>query len=405
MTVKELIMNAIYLKYLRMIRNIHAVTKETLCIKPEEVPYLLSLAQRHFTSPFLFSYMESYPEAVPALKQQSKMIMYQYYQIEHFTELTISLMDESGIPYYLLKGISLASYYPFPEYRKLGDLDLYIPDASALKKAEKVLEDHGFILDPDVSDHHSAYVYTFPKTGRTYILELHFRIAGLYQYEKANRIVDSIFSDSSMIPEYQTIGRHTYTVLPPTECVFYMLHHMLKHYLYSGFGIRLLCDFTLYLNARNADIDYDKLHQWCRDSRIIHFYEIIIESCRKYLGLSDSVDPFLCRDNDQTLDDFITKILEDQDMGTVSHSTLVGSGSYKKINLWTYFCEGHLQMKVRFPKLHKCILLWPVLWSITFVCFLWNTHHYRHSTLKDTLADFRKTNSNSQLIKIFENQD
>ena len=92
-------------------------------------------------------------------------------------------------------------------------------------------------------------------------------------------------------------------------------------------------------------------------------------------------------------------------MGTVSHSTLVGSGSYKKINLWTYFCEGHLQMKVRFPKLHKCILLWPVLWNITFVCFLWNTHHYRHSTLKDTLADFRKTNSNSQLIKIFENQD
>lgn len=208
-----------------------------------------------------------------------------------------------------------------------------------------------------------------------------------------------------MIPEYQTIGSHTYTVLPPTEYVFYMLHHMLKHYLYSGFGIRLLCDFTLYLNAHNADIDYDKLHQWCRDSRIIHFYEIIIESCRKYLGLSDSVDPFLCHDNDQTLDDFITKILEDQDMGTVSHSTLVGSGSYKKINLWTYFCEGHLQMKVRFPKLHKCILLWPVLWSITFVCFLWNTHHYRHSTLKDTLADFRKTNSNSQLIKIFENQD
>jgi len=86
-------MNAIYLKYLRMIRNIHAVTKETLCIKPEEVPSLVSLAQRHFTSPFLFSYMESYPEAVPALKQQSKMIMYQYYQIEHFTELTISLMN------------------------------------------------------------------------------------------------------------------------------------------------------------------------------------------------------------------------------------------------------------------------------------------------------------------------
>lgn len=137
MTVKELIMNAIYLKYLRIIRNIHTVSKEMLYIKPEEVPSLVSLAQRHFTSPFLFSFMESYPEAVPALKQQSKMIMYQYYQIEHFTELTISLMNEARIPYYLLKGISLAAYYPIPEYRKLGDLDLYIPDASVLKKQKK----------------------------------------------------------------------------------------------------------------------------------------------------------------------------------------------------------------------------------------------------------------------------
>ena len=398
-------MNTIYLKYLQMIRNIYTTPKEVLHISPEEVPSLTTLAHKHFTSPFLLPYMESYPEAASSLKQQSKMTMYQYYQIEHFTELTISLMDEAEIPYYLLKGISFASYYPVPEYRKLGDLDLYIPDPSALKKAEKVLEDHGFMLDPDISDHHSTYLYTFPKTGRTYILELHFRIVGLYQYEKANQIVDNVFSNSSMIPEYQTIGYHTYTVLPPTECVFYMLHHMLKHYLYSGFGIRLLCDFTLYLNARNADIDYDRLHQWCEDSRIIHFYEIIIESCRKYLGLSDSVDPFLRHDNDQSIEDFITKILEDQDMGTVSHATLVGSGSYKKVNLWTYFREGHLQMKVRFPKLRKCILLWPALWIITFVCFLWNTYHYRHSTLKDTLTDFQKTNSSSQLIKIFENQD
>ena len=398
-------MNTIYLKYLQMIRNIYTTPKEVLHISPEEVPSLTTLAHKHFTSPFLLPYMESYPEAASSLKQQSKMTMYQYYQIEHFTELTISLMDEAEIPYYLLKGISFASYYPVPEYRKLGDLDLYIPDPSALKKAEKVLEDHGFMLDPDISDHHSTYLYTFPKTGRTYILELHFRIVGLYQYEKANQIVDNVFSNSSMIPEYQTIGYHTYTVLPPTECVFYMLHHMLKHYLYSGFGIRLLCDFTLYLNARNADIDYDRLHQWCEDSRIIHFYEIIIESCRKYLGLSDSVDPFLRHDNDQSIEDFITKILEDQDMGTVSHATLVGSGSYKKVNLWTYFREGHLQMKVRFPKLRKCILLWPALWILTFICFLWNTYHYRHSTLKDTLTDFQKTNSSSQLIKIFENQD
>ena len=37
-------------------------------------------------------------------------------------------------------------------------------------------------------------------------------------------------------------------------------------------------------------------------------------------------------------------------MGTDVSQALVGSGSYRKINLLTYFREGHVQMKVRFPK-------------------------------------------------------
>ena len=68
-----------------------------------------------------------------------------------------------------------------------------------------------------------------------------------------------------------------------------MLRHMLKHYLYSGFGVRLLCDFVFYLRQHADEIDFSKIHDWCRQSKILHLYEIIIESCRIYLGLSDSM--------------------------------------------------------------------------------------------------------------------
>lgn len=83
----------------------------------------------------------------------------------------------------------------------------------------------------------------------------------------------------------------TYPVLPPTENVFYMLHHMLKHYLYSGFGSRLLCDFTLYLERYASEVNFEKIHFWCRESKIFHLYELILESCRIYFGLSASIDP------------------------------------------------------------------------------------------------------------------
>ena len=397
-------MDTFFFTYMCMIRNTYTSHKENITIHPEDVPSLLALAQRHFTAPFILPYMQSYPNTLQTLKQQTKMTMYQYYQIEHFTELIISLMEQAGIPYYLLKGISLATYYPVPEYRKLGDVDLYIPDPDALRKAEEILEANGFVLNPELSDHHVTYLYTFPKTGRTYILELHFRIVGVYQYDKANQMIDSVFSADRITPEYQTVGDTTYRVLPPTEYTFYMLHHMLKHYLFSGFGIRLLCDFTLFLISRKNDIDFDQLHNWCKESKITHFYEIIIECLHSYLGLPDSIEPDIHYPAD-VCETFILGILEERDMGTLTDTTLVGSGSYAKVNLWTYFKEGHVQMKVRFPKLHKCILLWPVLWIATFVCFLWNTYFYRRTTLKNTLADFRKTNSNSQLIRIFENED
>ena len=84
---------------------------------------------------------------------------------------------------------------------------------------------------------------------------------------------------------------------------------------------------------------------------------------------------------------------------------IVSSGSYQHTGIHAWFHEGHIQMKLRFPKLHKCVLLWPVLWVITFFCFLSNTYRIRHTTLRQTLADFRADNRKTKLLKIFDNND
>ena len=183
-----------------------------------------------------------------------------------------------------------------------------------------------------------------------------------------------------------------------------MIHHMLKHYLYSGFGIRLLCDFVLYLKRYEKEIDFSRIHQWCEASRISHLYEIILKTCRLYLALPASIDPAI-NASPETSEAFLIRILEDGDMGTDVSQALVGSGSYRKINLLTYFREGHVQMKVRFPKAGHCPLLWPALWPATFFCFLKNTYTLRNTTLRQTLNDFRKRNQKTSLIRIFENSD
>lgn len=91
-------------------------------------------------------------------------------------------------------------------------------------------------------------------------------------------------------------------------------------------------------------------------------------------------------------------------MGTDVSQALVGSGSYRKINLLTYFREGHVQMKVRFPKAGHCPFSGLPSGRHLFR-FLKNTYTLRNTTLRQTLNDFRKRNQKTSLIRIFENSD
>ena len=89
-------------------------------------------------------------------------------------------------------------------------------------------------------------------------------------------------------------------------------------------------------------------------------------------------------------------------MGADVSQALVGSSSYRKINLLTYFREGHVQMKVRFPKASRWPILWPLLWPATFFCFLKNTYTIRNTTLRQTLKDFRKATRKQPLFRFLK---
>lgn len=396
-------MNHIEQLYLQIIHNTCTQTSSNITISQDVSISLINLAQTQSSLPFLLPYIKD-SSLLANIKYQTKLMMLNYYQIEQFTRRIADLFDANNISYILLKGISLAAFYPVPEYRQLGDVDIYINDKEMFNRANALLFANGYTKDDEISDHHQGYLYKVPQTGRTMILELHYRIVGLYQYAPVNKIVDDVFAANTFSPAMQTVNDRNYPVLPPTEYTFYMIHHMLKHYLYSGFGIRLLCDFTFFLGHNYTAIDFAKIHTWCKESKILHLYEIILETCRIYLGLPETIDSKI-HYNKNDCKTFITQLLEDGDVSQNNGSALVGSGSYEKINFLTYFKEGHLQMHVRFPKLGKCPLLWPILWLITLVCFLYNNRTIRNMSLTQTLRGFKQDNQKSKLLRIFDNTD
>lgn len=150
---QETPMERIYNTYLKIIKNICTGSDHSVSVHLEDLPALAKLAQEHCTVPFVLPYLRS-ASVYPAMKQQVKGMMLNYYQIEHFTRLTVSLLRKNNIDCYLLKGLSLADCYPVPEYRKLGDLDLYLADPSDLTRAQAILESNGYISEDELNDHH-----------------------------------------------------------------------------------------------------------------------------------------------------------------------------------------------------------------------------------------------------------
>lgn len=395
-------MEQVYTTYLSILRSFCSGDNSQISVRPEELPMLAQLAKKHFSAPILLPHVRNTAVYAP-LKQFTISMFLNYYQMEHFTRHTTALL-EPQVPCLLLKGLSLADCYPVPEYRKLGDLDLYINDPDALETAKRILASNGYVLQDEISDHHLTYSFSFPQGKRRFLLELHYQVTGVYQYEPANQVVRRIFSKEALKPDFLTLNEYRYAVLPPTETVFFMLHHMLKHYLYSGFGIRLFLDFVLYLNRHHEQVRFSDLHSWCQESKISHFYELVLETCRLYLGLSESIDPTVHAPKEQC-QDLILQVLQEEDMGNETGQQLVTSGSYRTTSLLACLKEGHVQMKVRYPNASRVWIIWPLLWGAAFFHFLKNTYTIRNTTFLQTLRDFRKQNDKTRLIQIFENSD
>lgn len=391
-------MNALYEIYLSIICGSYSEE-----LQKEYSSDILSMALKHYTTPFICDYYMNNPCSLSNIKSQMKAIIGNYYLFEQFTQLIVTLLKSNNIRHFLMKGIYLSECYEQPDTRKQGDVDIYIPNKADIKTARKIFLENGFTLNDEFSSHHKEFIYNGTDGSKTLILELHYKVVDEYSYTPANNVIKKVFSEDSLSDYSIMVNGYTYNVFPPTENAFYMLHHMLNHYMYSGFGIRLLLDYKAFLTRYNSEIDYVLLKKWCSDSGILHFYEIVIHSLRLYLELDDTIDSDTHYDK-KICEHFIEKVLTDCDFGTNTGNSLINSTSYKKITLLTYLKEGHHQMKMRFFKLHKVIILWPILWIITFACFIKNNKYVRNTSFSEVIDNFKTDNENIRMIKIFEDK-
>ncbi len=151
-----------------------------------------------------------------------------------------ALLTSAEIPYTVIKGCASAFYYPEPELRTMGDVDIYV-DRSDMHRVRRVFEENGYFVSGLSHPHH----WSFEKDG--VVIEAHWVPSGIPAADDGSIL--SLFDDLLDRCTEQTVAGQS-MVLP---CAFHhgliMLLHTANHLTAGGVGLRHLMDWLVFVNG------------------------------------------------------------------------------------------------------------------------------------------------------------
>lgn len=220
---------------------------------------------------------------IPWLAEREKGVNWHRYQTDVQQDI-IDRMSHHGIETLVLKGTHTAQYYPVPELREFGDLDLYFQrhkEADAVAQSEMGVEiNHG-------AHHHTKYAY------RGVTVESHCHFVNCH-YPPSNRSYEQLLE--------QLAPSATFEVL-------FLLRHMAGHFAASRITLRDVVDWYLTCRALNDTVDWSTVQETIKDFGMMNFAQAlcsIVEYrfCYK-IPLTFDVDPDVSINKKMVEDDII----------------------------------------------------------------------------------------------------
>lgn len=261
--------------------------------------------------------------------------------------------------YFILKGMSAASYYPKPHERCFGDIDFLI-DPSQRDEIERLLENSGY---KNWNKEHICHV-VFTKENAH--LEMHFEISGI-PYGKPGEIIRDFMKGAV---EHQRTAEFDGWSFPAPEDMYHgliILLHMQHHMLSEGVGLRHICDWACYVQkTENGDFWKELLNLFERVG-LLTYAKVITRLSAKYFHIHC---PNWAEDADEQLcDDLMQDILFGGNFGRKdivrSKSGMMisehGKCGTQRGSIANLFWTLHHSTSVKYPIVKKCVLLYPFL--------------------------------------------
>ena len=193
----------------------------------------------------------------------------------------ISLLSEAGIPVAVLKGGAAAMYYPHPQFRQMGDIDIIVP-RDDFDRAFDLMVSNGYYHDASVDAMYRRHASLWSGTGVEVELHRYFSVSDSGEFDK--RMDEFIFEGLANCSSVD-VGGYSVSVLPSMVNGLVLLAHI-NHHLHSGLGLRQIVDWMCFVKSCLDDNAWSG--QFCSMAEQVGLKRLAIVTtrmCKIYLRL------------------------------------------------------------------------------------------------------------------------
>ena len=236
---------------------------------------------------------EEIREKLPAkfmdmLQDIPKVNMGMHIQMNRVLQLVVMTLTQNGIEPVLLKGQGLAKYYPTPELRQCGDIDVYVGEENYEKAYDSMLP-----IVSEIDDRAKIWNWMhFDAKVGTVMIEVHQKAD--YMHSHKNAKIYREFMLNGLTKDLCPIKFGTMEVMTPNDTynAFYVFYHLWRHFTTSGVGLRQFCDWTCFLHTHVGKLDLPYLKKMLVGLGFMKPWQVFGCFLVKELGLPKDEFPF-----------------------------------------------------------------------------------------------------------------
>ena len=262
--------------------------------------------------------------------------------------LVMKTLRAAGIEPVLLKGQGIAQYYPIPQLRQCGDIDLYVGEENYEKAYEALLP-----IVTEIEERGNIWNYHhFHAHIGSVLLEIHHKVEHAFT-DSTEKILRK-YTDAGLNENLNRVKIGDVEVNTPeinyNAC--YVFFHLWRHYVAAGVGLRQICDLGCYLHHMRDKLDRNYLQTYLEEMNLMTPWQtfgcIIVDK----LGMPEDSFPFYNPKMMKKSEKLLEVILREGNFGKSTEFVRVHSRSYLYEKYFSLKChiERFIKMFSIFPR-------------------------------------------------------